>query len=216
MPLAFDILQSVNAAFAASLLSRDVKASKLVTPPVEEPISLSEAKEFMRITSSDDDALITALIPAARLIIESYIRQAIIEQTWDLSLDFVPGDIWLQLYPAPLREIVHVQTEKRDGTTETDTTLSNYRTDTNSEPGRIILKEGETWPIDLQLGDSFRIRFKVGIGVDASEVDEALKTACKMLTLHLYENRDVCAELSSVSMPMVIKALLHPYIVMRF
>ena len=37
-------------------------AYSVVTPAASEPITLTEAKNFLRVDGSDDDALITALI----------------------------------------------------------------------------------------------------------------------------------------------------------
>ena len=45
--------------------------SILMIPPAIEPLSLEEAKAFLRVETGDDDALIAALIAAARLHIES-------------------------------------------------------------------------------------------------------------------------------------------------
>jgi uncharacterized phiE125 gp8 family phage protein len=63
----------------------------LVTPPTIEPVSLAEAKAHLRVTEADDDALIAGYILAARHAAESYIRGALITQTWDYSLDYCCG-----------------------------------------------------------------------------------------------------------------------------
>ena len=47
-------------------------AYSVVTPAASEPITLTEAKNFLRVDGSDDDALITALISAAREMCEQY------------------------------------------------------------------------------------------------------------------------------------------------
>ena len=47
-------------------------AYSVVTPAASEPITLTEAKNFLRVDGTDDDTLITALISAAREMCESY------------------------------------------------------------------------------------------------------------------------------------------------
>ncbi|HND40602.1 MAG TPA: head-tail connector protein, partial [Accumulibacter sp.] len=59
--------------------------------PASEPISLSEAKAHLRVDISDDDALITALITAARQFAETECTRALITQQWQLVLDAFPG-----------------------------------------------------------------------------------------------------------------------------
>jgi hypothetical protein len=65
--------------------------STLIAPPGEEPVTLAEAKAFCRIDGDGDDALVSALIAAARLQVESLSGRALVTQTWRLTLEDVPG-----------------------------------------------------------------------------------------------------------------------------
>jgi len=56
-----------------------------------EPIQLAEAKAQARVEFADDDALIAALIAAARKYAETRLRSALITQTWTLMLDSFPS-----------------------------------------------------------------------------------------------------------------------------
>lgn len=65
----------------------------LYSPPVQEPVTLAEAKTHLRVTYTDDDALIAELITAARQWFEEQTYRALVTQTWDLKLDELPrGD----------------------------------------------------------------------------------------------------------------------------
>ena len=61
--------------------------SVLLTPPAVEPLTLAEAKSYLRVDTVDEDDTIAALIAAARLLVEAYARRALITQSWRLSLD---------------------------------------------------------------------------------------------------------------------------------
>lgn len=62
----------------------------LVTAPAAEPLSLADAKAFVRVEHGDDDAIIASLIAAARNHIEALTRCVLITQTWRLVLDRWP------------------------------------------------------------------------------------------------------------------------------
>ena len=55
----------------------------IVTPPAEEPVSLAEAKLHLRVDIADDDALITALISAARQAAETITGRQIVTARWN-------------------------------------------------------------------------------------------------------------------------------------
>lgn len=56
-----------------------------------EPVTLAEAKLQARVEFDDDDALIWALVTAARKYAEARLRSALITQTWTLMLDSFPS-----------------------------------------------------------------------------------------------------------------------------
>jgi uncharacterized phiE125 gp8 family phage protein len=70
-------------------------AAILIEEPAIEPLTLAEAKSFLRVEHSADDDLIGALIKAARSEVESATRRALITQGWRIALD-----CWRRLFPA--------------------------------------------------------------------------------------------------------------------
>src|SRR4051794_5651410 len=64
----------------------------LVTPPAAEPVSLAEAKLYLRVVDSAEDSMITNMIAAARLLCEAEVDRSFINTTWDLILDGWPND----------------------------------------------------------------------------------------------------------------------------
>ena len=68
----------------------------VVTAPTVEPISLAEAKQHLRFESTVEDALISALIVAARKHCETATRRAFVTQTLRLTRDTFPT--WKECY----------------------------------------------------------------------------------------------------------------------
>ena len=64
--------------------------SILTTPPLAEPLALADAKAHLRVTSSDEDAMISTLIIAARRHVEQATGLALITQGWSVFLDRWP------------------------------------------------------------------------------------------------------------------------------
>lgn len=86
-----------------------IKVQKTVTG--SEPITLDEAKAWMRISTDADDTLITALITQARELIENYLNRSIVPTT--LVVDATPR-YELQLPYGPVDTITSVKDENDD------------------------------------------------------------------------------------------------------
>src|ERR1017187_4140732 len=67
----------------------------LVTPPSEEPLTLTEAKRHLRVDYQDDDDLIGALLVTARSQAEMKLQRQLVSATGKLVLDAFPGQSFL-------------------------------------------------------------------------------------------------------------------------
>ncbi len=72
----------------------------LLSGPAIEPVSLAEAKAWLRVDHSSDDDLVSALLTAARLTLEAWARLMFITQSWRLVYDAWPAGAVL---PVPCR-----------------------------------------------------------------------------------------------------------------
>lgn len=186
----------------------------LVTGPTAEPVTLAEAKLHLRVDIDDDDDLIEALVAAAREYVERLCRPqvALISQTWKLVLDATPGDT-VTLRPYPLQSVSSIKTTS-DAGVEATYSSSGYQVDTVSEPGRVRLKSGYSWPsTTLQALNGFEVSFVAGFGDDPSDVPQQIRQAVLLLIGHWYENREV--QIVTGAMPMslafTVQALLAPW-----
>jgi uncharacterized phiE125 gp8 family phage protein len=62
-------------------------ASIMLTGPAAEPLTLAEAKDFLRVTQDDDDSVVAALIASARILVEAQTRRALMTQQWRIVRD---------------------------------------------------------------------------------------------------------------------------------
>lgn len=199
---------------------------KLKTGPSLEPVSSTEAKLFLKVDDATDDTLIAALITAARKQAEEYTGRAFITQTWEMFIDgvgvalppelmdayeemfrteYVPPSLRaIELPRPPLQSVSSVKCYDDDDT-ESTWAASNYRVDTYSEPGRIVLAASGEWPTDLRAQQSILVTFISGYGATAADVPEDIKAAMKLMMAHWYEHRE------SQEMPEEAKRLLNIY-----
>ncbi len=164
-------------------------ALTIVTAPTAEPVTLTEAKDHLRVDTTDENSLIEDFIEVATDYCEDLQNRAYLTQTWDLTLDGWPvGDI-ISIPLPPLQSVSSVTYYSTGGTANT-LTAGTYIVDTSSEPGRLSLAYNETWPtITLRPVNGVVVRFVAGYGT-ASTVSVRAKQAIKLLVGHMYENRE--------------------------
>jgi uncharacterized phiE125 gp8 family phage protein len=180
--------------------------SILLTPPAAEPISLAEAKAFLRVAHDDDDDVIAALIAAARIHVEAQTRRALIAQTWRLTRDDWPGDGRVALLPAPLREVLAVRTYDEGGAPH-ELNVDDFTADAASAPA--ILVGAGVLPMPGRAVAGIEIDFEAGYGTDGDDVPQALRQALRLLLGHWYENRAMVGK--SELLPGNVAALIAPF-----
>lgn len=200
------------------------RALSLVTAPASEPVSLSEVKAWARIDGSDEDALLTSLIGAARESVEQYLRRSLITQTWKLTLDMIQSgwanDLPAGTYDMAITELYGdlptevtlpkgpVQSVTSVTTYDTTNTSSVYSSDNYFVNGdRLVLNNAATWPSPLRPQASCEILYVAGYGT-ASSVPQAIRQAIMIASTALYESRGMC---DAMDLPAPAQRLLNPY-----
>lgn len=186
-----------------------------ITEPTSEPVTTAEAKDHLRVSWSDDDDYIAALIATARKIVEQRTGSRLFTQTVE-----VRGDTWhemLQHRPYRYDDIISlrvtpvqsVDSVKYYDSNDVDTTYaaSNYWTDLVSVPARIQIKDTAAIPTINDRMGNVRIRLTVGYATVAS-IPAVYKTAIKLLVAHWYENREATAAIQLKEIPEGVNNLL--------
>ena len=182
--------------------------SILLTPPTAEPLSLAEAKAFLRVEHDDDDDVIAALIAGARIQVEAQTRRALITQTWRLVRDCWPQDGRIEVRPAPLRSLTAARVYDRDNN-PLELDVDGFVADS---AGSQLIFAPWILPQPTRLGAGIELDVVVGYGNAATDVPEALRHAIRILVAHWYENRGVVAVGDTVALlPATVPALIAPY-----
>jgi uncharacterized phiE125 gp8 family phage protein len=193
----------------------------IVTSATGEPITLAEAKEHLRVNTTDNDDYITNLITVARQRVEEITNRKLMPQTWKVYYDAWPssGDNYDHIdlpYPplstVPSTGIVYTNSDG-DSTTFSSTA---WASDTVSEPGRVVLEYDDDWPTEtLHNRNPIAIEFQCGYS-GSTAVPERIKQAIKIILAELYEQREISVVGQSVYTNSIVENLLSDYRVFTF
>jgi uncharacterized phiE125 gp8 family phage protein len=187
---------------------RKIMSSLLLTAPAVEPLSLAEAKAFLRVEHNDDDPLITALIASSRMHIETETRSAFITQSWRIVLDSWPENGRIEVRPAPLRALTAARVYDANGVAhviDIQAFVPNLSASTLAFMPSVVMQPG-------RIAVGIELDVSVGYGGTASDVPEPLRQAMRFLIAHWYENRGLVASSGGNALvPVATAALLAPY-----
>lgn len=175
----------------------------LLSPPAVEPVSLSALKDHLRVTHTDEDAVITGGLVAAIRAVEARAGIALAPQGWRLSLDAAPEEtIFLPITPCISIDAVTV-IGPGGAAAPVGPELYEFAP---GAPGR--LRRTAPWPPVGPKLDGVLIDFTAGY---SGAVPEPLLQAVKTLATHFYESRAACVEQRMFAIPQSVDALIAPY-----
>ena len=180
--------------------------SILLSGPSQEPVTLDDAKAFLRVTHDADDDVIAALIAGARIHIEAQTRRALMTQTWRIVRDAWPPDGRIAVMPVPLRQLVAVRVFKGDGSAQA-IAAEEFTLDTASAPA--VISFGAI-PSPGRVIAGIELDIECGYGAEPSDVPAPLRQAIRMLVAHWYENRGVTGDVRSL-LPQSVASLIAPF-----
>ena len=159
----------------------------LVTRPTAEPISHHDAKLWLRLDHTTEDALVDSLIRMVREQVEEH-GIAMITQTWDLRLDRFPSVI--RIPKTPVQEVSSISYVDGNGDTQT-LAASKYTVDFRSTPARIVPAYGTSWPSARSEPNAVTVRFIAGYGSGATpvEIPERILQAMRLALTTAYTMR---------------------------
>ncbi|WP_454685206.1 head-tail connector protein [Ancylobacter moscoviensis] len=183
----------------------------LLAGPAAEPITLAEAKTYLRVDHDAEDALIASLITAARATVEALTRRALIDQNWRIVRDAWPASGLIPVPVNPLRAVLAVHVVDAGGA-EVAVPADAFTADTARLPGLIRVGRGGV-PAPGRALAGIAIDIVAGHGASADHVPSPLVEAARVVLAHFYEHRDVPGP--GAAFPARLDALVAPFRVTR-
>ena len=152
--------------------------------PAVEPVTLVEAKSHLRVTGTEEDALIAGLIASAREEVEQATGLALITQDWRLYLDEWPASGIVRLRKHPVQQVHSVTTYDAAGNPVTEIPAPD-RLDRATRSARFCPDMTTT----SRATNGIEINFRAGFGDTGVEVPDSLKRAILLLVAFWFENR---------------------------
>ena len=162
------------------------------TPPATEPVTLAEAKAWLRVEGTEEDALIGALITAARQHIEGFTRRALVTTGYTLKLDAFPYDARNQsreivLPRPPLASLTSIEYLDTNGALQT-LNPTTYVVDTYAQPAKVFCRTETAWPATYTVPNAITLVYTAGYGTPAA-IPAGLLIALRYIVAHWYELR---------------------------
>ena len=177
----------------------------IITPPVSEPVTLAEAKLYLRIDHIGEDTQIAAMIVAAREAVEAACGRALIKRRVRESLDIWRRDAvgGAVLGLGPVANVVAVRLLAANGS-QSVIEASRYRFEGARDRPRLVFEAGV--PATLRAVGGIEIEYDAGLADTAGELPVALRLATLQIVATLYE-----ARLGEAPIPEAARALMRPF-----
>lgn len=172
--------------------------------PASAPVTLAEAKAHLRVTDTNEDTLIAAMIDAAVSHLDGWhgiLGRCIVSQTWRQDVDDFPA-----CFRLPFPDVQSVTVAYSDTSNAAQTFAgANYHLINKPGASQIILASTATWPSVYDRPDAVRVTMVCGFAT----VPPALKFAILLHVGAMFENR--ASESAVALMPFAYDALVRPF-----
>lgn len=158
---------------------------RTITSPVEQSVTLADAKAHLRIVGTDDDTQITAMIDAATEVAEQATGRALMQQTLEAGFDAFSAV--LVLTRVPVQSVTSITYIDASGTLQTLAPSAYTLTQDDYGFAKINPSFGTTWPVARGDVDGVKVRFVAGY---ANGVPQSIKNGILLYVGSLYENRE--------------------------
>ncbi len=197
-------------------------------PPSSEPISLDQAKTYLRIDHDDEDQFIGQIIRSARQAIESYTVRSLVRQAWRFTFNegfananreknHISGvknyfEYGIELPRSPSIELI--ETPKLMDSYGAHA-LKDYRLDNSGRVARLYFASQILHSLDGH--GIIQVDFWAGYSENAADIPEPLRHAILMMIAQLYINHTCANDNGFITLPLTdgILQIIKPYRIFR-
>ena len=178
-----------------------------------EPITLTEAKTYLKVDGDDDNTYITELCSMVRQMVEKETNTALVENTFiQYYNDFPKGDFELQIAGNMVSADLIITYNSTSGTKTLAITTDYLYT---KGQGLTKIQSVDGWPADVKNEtNSIKIQYKMkpeGGIESATFLPLPLKQAMYLLLGHYYDNRSAVTFGNAKELPMGYKRIINNY-----
>jgi uncharacterized phiE125 gp8 family phage protein len=149
-----------------------------ITAPASEPVTLAQAKTYLRIDGTTEDTIITDMIVASRMTAENWLRRSLINQVWKLGYDdMLPESVYLPM--GPVNSITSVTIINRDASTQAVNSTGYYL---NTAKTALMFDSAPG-------GFHIEIVYNAGYSADASGVPMPIRQGMLSHIASMYDSR---------------------------
>lgn len=160
---------------------------KVTTGPASEPLTSADVKLWLKVDTTADDDIVSALISSARTWVERHCNIGLLPQTITEVYDGWPGGRDFELSVSPLRAVSGIYYLDSAGSVQ-ELSSANYSVDEYQRPPRVQLKYSQTWPTLYDEINSVSAVYTAGYD-DADAIPAPVLTAMRLAIADAYENR---------------------------
>ena len=172
----------------------------IVTPPVLSSAALTQLKQWLGITTAQDDAVLTALLRAGLEICEAFTGSVPIEATCEEVLPLSSG--WQKLTTRPVQEITGVDAVLADGT-RSALPPGAYAIELDADGGGRVMVMAPGSAV------RFAVQFLAGLAPGWENLPEGMQQGVLRLAAHQHRERDNSG--ASPLPPASVAALWRPW-----
>ncbi len=179
--------------------------SLVETAPVEEPITLNEAKIQCEVESDEHywDDYLTLLIVAARRCFEKWSGRWLVTRNVQFIFDNFPYPTYeIYLPKGPIQSVTSLQYLDPNGTLTTFPQTTKWLADVNSYRPKVYLAWAQIWPMQRYIENAITITCVAGYGLHSTQLPQDVpaeyQIAIKLIVAHWFKHRTPIVEDSSI------------------